>query len=134
MKVLRWIALLPAAFLAGVLVVMILTVLAGPANERDDSTRALAGAGVAMAGGTLAALFVAWKVAPAHKPWVVIVLALILIVLNALELWSVLNAQIAAKDRIRVAEVIGFVAVAGAALVYALRFRRRTSPAHHSPG
>jgi len=131
-RILRWIIFLPAAIAAGIATMVLCVFLFGPSEAIYTQPWALFSSALDMGLATAVTLLVARALAPSKKPWVVIVMATILITLNLLEIrHAALTIQIP-KDRVRIAEALGFIAVATIFLVTALskvrhqnRFRQK---------
>jgi hypothetical protein len=73
------------------------------------------------------ALLVARALAPSKKPWVVIFLASIIIILNLMEIKSAGPAFETPQGRIRISEALGFIAVAAIFLLRGVRGMVRSS-------
>lgn len=133
-RVFRWVVMLPVALLAGVATALLVGSLLGPEEPNYLQTSALLASCANMALATTVTLFVARSVAPTHKLWVVAVLATVLVVLNLGELGSALTAMAVPapqpKERIRVAEALGFLVAASTFLGLAVKgLRKRTAAA-----
>ena len=129
MTLLRWLLLLPSTVLSGGAVAMILVAISGLLVSSQSPNSMLFVSPLVMSIATAVAFLVARAVAPSGKNWVVIALAAVLIIMNLLELNSALRAldvpEPLAKDSLRIAEVIGFIATS---LIFAahatIRLRR----------
>ena len=132
-RIVRWIFCLPVGILAGAVSMAVGVSIFGPSQATDAQISALFVSVLNMGLAAAVALLVARALAPSGKPWVVIGLASVIILLNFLEISSAARTLEVPKDRIRVAEAVGFILVAAVFLLIELSRLRRAGSRNLSP-
>ena len=132
MQIFRWIIFLPAAIAAGIVSMVVCVFFFGPSESVYARPWALISSALDTGLSTAVTLLVARAIAPSKKPWVLIFLASILIVLNLLEIKSAARTIEIPTDRVRIAESLGFITAATIFLLVGVskvrhqnRFRRQ---------
>lgn len=125
--ILRWILCFPVGIFAGFVTMVVGVALFGPHEASYAQTSAPAISAMNMGLATAVALLVVWAISPSRKPWGVMGLAGLLIVLNLLEIKSATRTLQMPRDRIRIAEALGFIAVSALFLLIAISKARRRS-------